>query len=282
MMYHRDEQRPDTRDGEEGHAMSSNTLRERLIRGTLVAAFFLAVAAAPAVAQDAPRALCFLESFEAEMEEDSAMNHAVEMEVKCAHAERAVLDVADLDLQFLDGEEDLIEAGIAWMKAHEEAGGRGYFSTQGMNEVEVSEVGRERTAELRAHSHAIPTSGIARLEGAVDLMIEADCVGEGAVEPLTVKATAGALRNGTAISLANGGEIVATERGQSGDDPMLSISGAGSYVALVDPPAGVEEKVFFGEKRLIVRADADENAEVTLRLCPSEVIRVPVSIEAAI
>lgn len=266
--------------------MTEATHSSDTIQMLLHKAFFIMLvammSATLALAQEAPRALCFLDEFEAEMEEDQAMNHAVEMEVVCAHADREVLDVATLDLQFLDGDEDLIEAGVAWMKAYEEAGGRGYFSSQATNSIVVSEVGRERTADLRAHSHAIPKSGIALLVGTVDLVVAADCIGDDAAEPVTVQTTAGALRNGTAIPLADGGEIVATEQGSSGDDPMLAIGGSGSYLALVDPPAGVQEKIFFGQKRIIVGADADMEAEVTLRLCPSEVIRVPVSIEAAI
>ena len=156
------------------------------------------------------------------------------------------------------------------------------FSSEARNAIEVSETGRARSVELRAHSHAIPETGIAHLVGTVDLLVEADCIGGDAVEAVSVVTTAGALRNGAAIPLAAGGEIVASEQGQHGEDPMLAISGAGSYVALVEPPAGVQELTVFGKKWLVVGAEAAEDAPVTLEICPTEIVRVPVSIEAAI
>ena len=262
--------------------MSWSMTKRVLLRGALGAAMISAVAVAPTWAEEAARALCFLDSFEAEMDEERAQDHAIEMEVLCAHADRTVLDVAALDLRLVDGDDDLIEAGIAWMEAYEAAGGRAYFSSRETNAIAVSNVGRERTAELRAHSHAIPASGVARLVGTVDLVVEADCVGEGAVDPISVQATAGALRNGTPIPIAGGGELVASEQGQSGDNPMLAVGGSGSYVALVDPPEGVRDMVFFGKKRLIVEPTVPEDAPVTMRICPAETITVPIAIEAAI
>lgn len=248
----------------------------------LAAALTWLILAAPVVAEASPSALCFLDSIEAEMEEDSAMRHAVEMEVHCAHADRQVLGVADFDLQLRDGDIDLIEAGVNWMEAYEAAGGQAFFSSQTTNGIEIKDPGRERYLELRAHTHAIPESGIASLTGTMDLVVEADCIGEDATDPVSVETTAGALRNGTAIILPDGGEIMATEQGQRGDTPMLTISGAGSYVELVAPPAGVSEYNFMGNKRLVVETQADDAAPVTVRICPTEVISVPVSIEASI
>lgn len=256
-------------------------------RRTTVSVFLLATlgavaATAAARAQEAPRALCFLKGFEAEAEPE-AMHHAVTMEVTCAHADRRVVDATALDLELLDGDEDLVAAGVRWMEEYSATHpDGGFFSSEATNDIVVSETGRERTIELRAHSHALPTGGVARLEGTVDLVVEADCVGESATEPLTVETTAGALRSGAAIPLAAGGEIVASEQGTSNDAPMLVLGGGGSYVALVEPPAGVEEQLFFGKKLLVVGTDVADETPVTLRVCPTEVLRVPVDIEAAV
>ena len=262
--------------------MITSSIKSIVTPSIFAVALACAFAINPAIAQEPPRALCFLDSIEAEREEDSAMRHAVEMEVTCAHADRQVLGVAGFDLQLRDGDADLIEAGVAWMKAYQEANGQGFFSSQVTNGIEVQHPGRYRYVELRAHTHAIPETGVATLTGTVDLIVEADCVGEGAREPVSVQTTAGALRSGSAIALADGKEIMATEQGQRGDTPMLAISGAGSYVDLVEPPAGVEEYNFMGNKRLLVEAEAADDAPVTVRICPTEVISVPVAIEGPI
>lgn len=235
-----------------------------------------------ATAQDRVTAMCFLEGIEPERE-GNLMGHKVEAEVRCAAADRMVVDVASFDLKLLDGDQDLIAAGAAWKEAHLESNPEDdFFSSEPTNAISVSETGRERSIQLRAHTHALPETGVVRIEGSVDLVVEADCVGEGAREAVAVETTVGVLRDGAAIAVPDGGEIATTDQGVSNEDPMLGVAGDGSYFGLVDPPAGVREMVFFGKKRIVVGVDVAADTTVTLQICPTETISVPVDLEAAI
>lgn len=263
-------------------------MRTRRTAGHTLVMCCLFALSTPAIAQSQVEAMCFLEGIEPERE-DNLMGHKVEAEVRCAAADRMVVDVASFDLKLLDGDQDLIAAGAAWKEAHLESNPEDdFFSSEPTNAISVSETGRERSIQLRAHTHALPETGVVRIEGNVDLMVEADCVGRDAVKPITLRTTVGSLRAATndstdsTLFLPSGDTIEITEQGTHGDSPMLAIAGSGSYVGVVDPPEGVQEIVFFGKKRLVVGPDIDVDTTVRLQICPTETIQVPVDIEAAI
>lgn len=246
------------------------------VLGLAVAVAF--AAASPTAARASDDGLCFLSGVEIERG-DRPGDRGVEMEVTCALADRRVLSVDSFDLRFEDGDRDLLTAGKEWYEAFQAEGGS-FFSTQEHNVIEVEGEGRERFVELRAQTYAVPESDAVSLRGTIDLVAEADCVGRDAREPVRVRATAGALRNFENVEVPGGGTLRSVEQGQSGDDPMLGLSGAGSYLGLADPPEGVEEILFFGKKRVVVRADADPAATVELLVCPTEVVQLQVAIEA--
>lgn len=263
----------------------SSAIRTLISTLTLTILPLLIAAAFPVSAQTSPRALCFLEGVEAEWEE-GPLEHQIEMTVFCAHADRAILgvDPEGSELELLDGERDLARAGAVWLANFREENPNHHFgTTRTLNNLEIGEPGDERYLEITVHSSARPETGVARLTGTLELIVEADCVGRGATEPVTVAATASQLRNEEPIPFeeGQGGRISSAEVGSSGDDPMLTLVGGGSYVALESPPEGVQETVFFGKKRFVVEGDVPPETEVRLRVCPAETITVPVEIEAS-
>lgn len=253
---------------------------ETLLCSALVAAITLSTVC-PLSADAAPEAECFLDDFEAGTAESNVVYHKTEMTIRCGRGELSVVGVAGHDLRFLDGGTDLIEVGITWWEEWKAANpdARLVEPTIPRNAIQVTEVGKKHTVEIFAHSWAVPESGTARLEGTVQLVAEKGCIGPNAVEPLTLTTTAGTLRRGDSIPLPGGGEISTSKQGESNGNPMLAIGGGGAYFALVDPPNGVGEESFFGHKRVVIDRDAAEDTAITLRVCPTEVVTVPVSIE---
>jgi hypothetical protein len=226
----------------------------------------LALAANPTAAN------CFLGEVEPDI---NPKRPETRITIHCAHPDRWVVGATNIQLDIWDGDESLIEAGERYLK---EEGGFRMSSDKSNTFYTLPE---HRMIKLGIKTSALPKTGVARIHGTVDLMVEKDCLGQNAIEPVILKAFPSQLKPGNELAVP-GYEQTARlrEAGYYSNHKMMTFTGGFSFMGLEQPSDNVVETWSFGTQRFYVAKSS--GPAVKMKLCPTETVQIPINIETVL